>query len=167
MGSMTSLPRLAAVPDLAPVETVEGVLCWSGELAADDRVVVSLVVEEPATADQLDLAFAAAVLDDLPELLVLAASAAAQVLDTELPDSDAPDDDPLAWDPEVTFFPGSEWAVRFADLPLPGAGELGVMVFFDGRAVQSVDDLRDVEQVEVEGDEHHDHGGPSTAASAR
>lgn len=121
------------VGDLAPVEgTPDGVSCWSADEAG---FAVNVVVEEPATTDDLDLAFIASVVADREELLAVAAGAAADFLDSPREGFRAP---------ELTFYPGREWLVRFAECAAPGLTELGVAVLFDDRAVVEVDDLADV-----------------------
>ncbi|WP_437765262.1 hypothetical protein WMF27_30890 [Sorangium sp. So ce281] len=52
----------------------------------------------------------------------------------------------MGWGPELTFFSGKEWTVRFA--LAPGASELGTLVTFDGVHVTGADDLADAELVD-------------------
>jgi hypothetical protein len=124
--------------DLAPLDHApEGVACWNTTTAG---MSVSVLVEDPATVDDLDLPFIGSVLGDREHLLATAHRAVADHL------RDHPDYGPDAVaDPEFTFHPGRDWLVRFAECRVQGLTELGVVVVFKGTDVVGVDDLADIE----------------------
>ncbi|PSL51754.1 hypothetical protein B0I31_11867 [Saccharothrix carnea] len=124
--------------ELTPVDHVpEGVACWNATAAGAS---VSVLVEEPATTDDLDLPFIGSVLRDRDRLLATAHQAVAGHL------RDRPGYGPDAVSgPEFTFHPGRDWLVRFAECRVPGFTELGVVVVFHGADVVGVDDLADVD----------------------
>lgn len=127
--------------ELTPVDHVpDGVACWNATVA---DTAVSVLVEEPATTADLDLAFIGSVLHDRERLLAVAHEAAADHL-REHPGY-GPD---AVADPEFTFHPGRDWLVRFAEVRVPGFTELGVVVVFHGEDVVGVDDLADVDLVD-------------------
>lgn len=124
--------------ELTPVDhTPEGVACWNATAAGTS---VSVLVEEPATADDLDLAFIGSVLDERERLL----KTAHEAVDEHLRDRPGYGPDAVA-EPEFTFHPGRDWLVRFAECSVAGLGELGVVVVFNGVDVVGVDELTDVE----------------------
>ncbi|WP_158845839.1 hypothetical protein [Saccharothrix deserti] len=124
--------------ELTPVDhTPEGVACWNTTAAGTS---VSVLVEDPATRDDLDLLFIGSVLEDRERLLTSAHQAVADHL-REHPGY-GPD---AVGDPEFTFHPGRDWLVRFADCRVPGLTELGIVVVFNGADVVGVDDLADVD----------------------
>ncbi|MFD1151718.1 hypothetical protein [Saccharothrix hoggarensis] len=124
--------------ELTPVDhTPEGVACWNSTHAGTS---VSVLVEDPASPDDLDLPFIGSVLGDRERLLAVAHSAVAEHL-RERPGY-GPD---AVAEPEFTFHPGRDWLVRFAECRVPGLTELGVVVVFNGGDVVGVDDMADVE----------------------
>ncbi|WP_447007779.1 hypothetical protein ACRAKI_15480 [Saccharothrix isguenensis] len=124
--------------ELTPVDhTPEGVACWNATAAGTS---VSVLVEEPASTDDLDLAFIGSVLDERERLL----KTAREAVDEHLRDRPGYGPDAVA-EPEFTFHPGRDWLVRFAECSVPGLGELGVVVVFNGADVVGVDELTDVE----------------------
>lgn len=48
---------------------------------------------------------------------------------------------------EVSFFAGREWSIRFADVPVRGLEELGVLIFLDGDRITSFSDLVEAEEL--------------------
>ncbi|ONI84713.1 hypothetical protein ALI22I_29820 [Saccharothrix sp. ALI-22-I] len=124
--------------ELPPVDhTPDGVACWNTTAAGTS---VSVLVEDPATTDDLDLPFIGSVLEDRERLLITAQLAVADHL-REHPDYEAG----AVADPEFTFHPGRDWLVRFAECRVPGFTELGIVVVFNGADVVGVDDLADVD----------------------
>jgi hypothetical protein len=124
--------------ELSPVDdTPYGVLCWNTTAAG---TAVSVLVEEPATTADLDLAFIGSVLDDRERLLATAREA----VDDHLRERPGYGPDAVA-DPEFTFHPGRDWLVRFAECRVPGLTELGVVVVFNDKDVVGVDDLADID----------------------
>jgi len=124
-------PRISGITDLQPTDAPEGVtawLGWAGELP------VTIVVEEPATEDEIDAEFIAGVLADANEWIVRAGDAVEEFYQGEA-------GTPTGWSPEATFWAGQEWSIRFAECPLPEVGDLGVAVLFSGETLDSVEDL--------------------------
>lgn len=140
---MTSFAEFAVGHGLVRVPAPEGVECWTGTVGVDGRTIVSLVAQPPASTADFDLTFVDGVLNELPPRL----SSAAEAVIVALGDVQGADT-PAEWAPEVTFFPGQEWTVRFADVPREDLQELGVLVFLHGRSVTSVSDLSDVEETD-------------------
>ncbi|WP_367128580.1 hypothetical protein [Saccharothrix sp. HUAS TT1] len=124
--------------ELTPVHHApEGVACWNATAAGTS---VSVLVEEPATTADLDLAFIGSVLADRDRLLATAHEAVAD----HLRDHPGYGPDAVA-EPEFTFHPGRDWLVRFAECRVPGFTELGLVVVFNDVDVVGVDDLADVD----------------------
>lgn len=139
---MASFAKLTAARGFVSVVAPQGVECWTGVVDVAEGIAVSIVVETPATTAELDVTFIATVLNALPMYLSRAAAAVSEALGN-MQGYNSPAD----WGPEVTFFAGREWTVRFADIPEPGLEELGVMVFFNGYGVTAVSDLSAAEEV--------------------
>lgn len=133
------------------VDAPEGIVCLSGETAAQPRVPLSLIAEGEDAAFDSDTV--EAVTAALPTFL---AEAVVAVIESGLVPRDAADADPHGWAPELSFFGEDAWAIRFASPPVPS--ELGLLVDFEGRAIVSVLDLDADEDVEDEGDAHLDSG---------
>ncbi|WP_437721036.1 hypothetical protein [Sorangium sp. So ce861] len=129
------LGRRGAVEALEEVDAPAGSRCYTGRLRRLPGVAVSLV-EDGASAS-FDVDFIDAVCADLEPHLSAAAIAVRNAGDA---------DDWVGWGPELTFFGGREWTVRFA--LAPDASELGMLVTFDGVHVTGVDDLADADFVD-------------------
>ncbi|GAA1653356.1 hypothetical protein [Actinoplanes couchii] len=127
---MTEPPHLDHVTGLVLMpEAPAGVVCWTGALRNRPGTPVSVIVDG-RTGGDLDPAFIDGVCAD-PGIL-LAAAATAAGLDPDLM---------ARWDPELTFRPGRNWEVRFAEAP--GPTELGLLVVFEGVTPTEVDDMSD------------------------
>lgn len=127
----------------------EGYFLLSGILSAHPEVLVSLVDDgeeadaendgaEGAESAPLDADWLAARLRAAPEHLAAAAEVISQ-----------PGDD-LAWaewGPELAFFGGEDWSIRFAEAPM--GGELGVLVTMTGVEITGAQTLDE----DDEGDE--------------
>lgn len=131
-----------------------GVRCWSASLPGEPpygRIVLSLLLEEPDSTDDVDTAFIAEVVARLPEHLATADAATRRAVATDparfgLPEAAGAAAGPRLAAPELSFGPGREWAVRFTETDLPACRELGVAVFFDEAGTAQVDELCDAEQ---------------------
>ncbi|MDU0293578.1 hypothetical protein [Saccharothrix longispora] len=138
---------IPGVGDLPPVvdHVPAGLSCWG---TVDGETPISVIVEAPATADDLDLPFIAGVLAARDRLEATARAA----VDDAFRDRPGFSPDGVA-DPGFTFHPGRDWLIRFADVAAPGLDELGVMVVFRGEEVIGVDDLADPEELHGHEDE--------------
>ena len=139
-GMSGELPEVAGIDAFVPVAAPPGVWCWSAEAAG--LPPVSVVVQEPATVAEFDADSAAARLAEVSTLVTRADDAVrrAVIADPARFGLDA-ESDPGCDEPEIVFFTGSEWLMRFAVTALPACVELGVAVHFDGVEVVEVDDL--------------------------
>ncbi|MDQ2588714.1 hypothetical protein [Saccharothrix yanglingensis] len=128
---------IPGVGDLPPVvdHVPAGLSCWG---TVDGETPISVIVEAPATADDLDLPFVAGVPTDRDRLEATARAA----VEDAFRDRPGFSPDGVA-DPGSTFHPGRDWLTRFADVAAPGLDELGVMVVFRDEEVIGVDDLTD------------------------
>ncbi|MGM1065433.1 hypothetical protein [Saccharothrix sp. Mg75] len=132
---------IPGVGDLPPVvdHVPAGLSCWS---TVDADTPISVIVEEPATVEDLDLPFIGGVLADRARFEALAHAA----VDDALRDRPGFSADAVA-EPEFTFHPGRDWLIRFTHVAVRGLDELGVMVLFRGEEVVEVDDLADADDV--------------------
>ncbi|KYF49650.1 hypothetical protein BE08_15250 [Sorangium cellulosum] len=123
------------VEALDEVDAPAGSRCYTGRLRRLPDIAVSLVEEGAQGSFDVDFIDAACT-DVEPHLRAAAAfvGGAGRAADW------------VGWGPELTFFSGREWTVRFA--VAPGAGELGALVTFDGVHVTGVDDLADADFVD-------------------
>ena len=130
-----SLPGFGELVEMPAEDVPEDLRCWN---LPDHPVAV--LVQRPATTDDLDLDFIAAVVRDRDRYVADAHRAADEAL------RDRPGYAPDKVDgPELSFNPGRDWAIRFAEVDVPGLDELGVLVAFRGTEVVEVDDLADHE----------------------
>ncbi|MGK3992747.1 hypothetical protein [Sorangium sp. So ce1024] len=124
-----------AVEALKEVDAPAGIRCYTGRLRRLPDITVSLV--EDGARGSFDVDFIEAVCADVEPHLRAAAALVGGAGGAA---------DWVGWGPELTFFSGREWTVRFA--LAPGAGELGTLVTFDGEHVTGADDLADADFVD-------------------
>ncbi|WP_437851615.1 hypothetical protein [Sorangium sp. So ce363] len=124
-----------AVEALEEVDVPAGSRCYTGRLRRLPDIAVSLI--EDGAWGSFDVDFIDAVCADVEPHLRAAAVSVGDAGGAA---------DWVGWGPELTFFSGREWTVRFA--LAPGAGELGTLVTFDGVHVTGADDLADAELVD-------------------
>lgn len=113
---------------LDPSDGPEGIVLWQ----ARAQESVAVLLEEGQTLADVDLLHVADVLLEADEVV----EAARALARPGLP-ADAPLDDP-----ELTFYPGDEWVLRFAD-----GGDGGPVVLFRGREPQRVEALDEGEEL--------------------
>lgn len=139
-----------AVEEDAP----EGYFLLSGILTAHPEVLVSLVDDgedadedagEDAALAPLDADWLAARLLAAPEHLAVAAEVVSEPGD---------DLDWASWGPELAFFGGEDWSIRFAAAPM--GGELGVLVTLTGTEITGAQTLDEDEGDEEDGDSEDD-----------
>lgn len=151
---MTDLPRELRIRDLVLDLLTEGddLACWSGVLPREEHSMVSIVVEPAAEPSREALDTADGVIDRFDALV----DAAADYLTSELPtgQGDLGDADrarlsaspaPFGM-PEATVWDDGTWLLRFAEVDLDLAGDLGLAVRFVGTAPVAVEDLSDAEE---------------------
>lgn len=130
---------------------------WQADIPSNvGEITMTVVVESPDTADDLDLAFIGSIAADVDTRLAQAALAVQSqlttsgifgLLDTQRHEllAGPPDELPLAH-PELTFWVGDSWMIRFASVEFPACGELGIGVDFTGEIVTGVENLDDAEE---------------------
>lgn len=132
---------------LSPVAAPVGTRCfWTAAPQTvsgvpDVSVSVFLTAEDVTSFDD---GFAAGIVGLLPELLQAARTAVLAAHEISPPGPACV----VLGGPDVVFGASTEWTVRFSDTTLPECGELGSLVFFDGRAVTGVDNLADAEHAD-------------------
>lgn len=127
-----------------PIEAPGDLGCWQLDRGdPDTEPPVYLVVPPGESLADIDAPATAAVLAELPGRLADArrAVAAAVAADPVGFGAERPDTDAEADLPELVFYPGRQWMIRFAVTALPGCGELGVAVEFTGDEVTAVVNL--------------------------
>lgn len=126
------LARVSSViADLEPDDAPEGIRSVTGHLASSPATAVTLL--ETEEGPEFDADFIVGVLTD-PSASI---GEAAENLGPGLA---------ARWEslePELTFFGGEDWCVRFAEWPK--GSELGTLVTLEGLAVTSIDDLADAD----------------------
>ena len=148
---MADLPHELRIQDVALHLITDGddIACWSGELPRAEHSLLSLVVEPAAAPSQESLDTAGGIVDAFDELV----AKAAEFLVAELASGDhglLPADlsrlseSPIPFGlPEATVWDDGTWLLRFAEVDLEIAGDLGLAVRFVGTAPVAIEDLED------------------------